>query len=281
MKPFVLKALNYIWLVCTLLACAFSSVSYSLADERYKCGASNQDIPCKITVNSKSGDSKPAIVTQPANKAAFPSVAKANCQQRGEIAKGIAVLRDARKSENQQLQATTDSNLQALIRDVYSHSGSALQVQHRVERECTQQQVKDRLIKKQWAESEKLHSASETEENKPKAPAKANAEIPDQLTEPEITSPAIAEPVQASLPAQTIQQTPVEPIQQAARPASIKPKAEIKEVEQGDALGICSAFRAGLENIANEQRKGGDAATIKALKQQQNQLKSEMKSSGC
>lgn len=279
MKLFVLKALN-----CLFFGSLLAFSQHLLADDSYKCGGRYQDTPCKNSLKAK-----PSTANSASKKSATLLV-NTNCQQRGEVAKSIASLRDTRKTEAQQLQSTTDSDLQALIRDVYNRGGSALQVQSRVERECMQQIAKDKLTKKQWAESEKLRSAGEDSlnESNPKLATPEKAEITEtfatlEVAEPEVTTQnrTATKPVQASLPAQKVQTAPAEPEVKTTPPASIKAKTEAKEAVQGDELGICSAFKAGLENIASERRKGGDAATLKELKQQQNQLKNEMKSAGC
>ena len=50
---------------------------------------------------------------------------------------------------------------------------------------------------------------------------------------------------------------------------------------QEDSQGMCSALKAGLANIASQKRKGGDAAFMKDLKEQQTELENVMKSAGC
>jgi len=65
-----------------------------------------------------------------------------------------------------------------------------------------------------------------------------------------------------------------EPKVEKAKPAN-------KPQDEGDELGICRSFKAGIDNIASEKLKGGDAAHLKDLNQQQEHLKQEMKSSGC
>jgi hypothetical protein len=54
-----------------------------------------------------------------------------------------------------------------------------------------------------------------------------------------------------------------------------------QEQAQDDPQGICSSLKAGLKNVADEKRKGGDAARMTDLKNQQIQLENIYKSSGC
>jgi hypothetical protein len=97
-------------------------------------------------------------------------------------------------------------------------------------------------------------------------------------------------PGQASSPAQATTQIQTEktaPITQpsaittTSEPKVVKTKPAEKPQDEGDELGICRSFKAGIANIANEKLKGGDAAHMKDLNQQQVHLKHEMKSAGC
>jgi hypothetical protein len=261
MKLFVLKALVY-----TLLT--YSQVT--LADDLYHCGNSYQDTPCKNAVNTKSTSKKTAQIVNnsTANEKLSSLTVSTDCKKRGEIAKEIAKFRHAGKTEDQQLKATTDIASQALIKNVYSRRGSSLQVQYVIEHECMQLIEKDRLTKKQMAESARLSNGSIVSSNsRPNNPIKISPKV--------ATTPSLPTlPRTSALDEPTIQPVPSAPIAQTI-------KVKENQHDEGDELGICRAFKAGLENIASQKRKGGDAAYMKDLKQQQNQLTHEMKSAGC
>ncbi len=271
MKPFLLKAL-----VCILLACSQASI----ADELYRCGNNYQDRPCKGAKNSSAVTKKaPHKVNQAVKQS--PSATNADCKQRGEAAKAIAKLREAGKNQEQQINGTSDTSSQALIKEVYNRRGSALQVQHAFEHECMQQIEKERLTNKQMAESQRLRNgnanrSSNKNSKKTQTPieqagqllAPSQAPSPTQAatqTQAEKTAPAVQPPVVKTMP---------EPKVEKAKPAN-------KPQDEGDELGICRSFKAGIDNISSEKLKGGDAAHLKDLNQQQEHLKQEMKSSGC
>jgi hypothetical protein len=69
--------------------------------------------------------------------------------------------------------------------------------------------------------------------------------------------------------------------QAAMQKEDTKKEASNYKENQGDELGICRAFKSGLDNIADQKRAGGDAEHMQDLTQQQNKLTQEMKTSGC
>jgi|GEM_PF-733333 len=271
MKLFILNAL-----ICALLACSQAS----LADDLYRCGNSYQDRPCKGTKNSylETKKSTPKVI-KAENEST--SVIDANCQQRGEAAKTIAKLREAGKTQEQQINAASDVTSQALIKEVYNRRGSALQIQYAFEHDCMQLIEKERLTNKQIAESQKLRNSSANNSiNKKSKVAKTTIEQADQSIVPDQAPSS----TQAGTQIQTEKAAPV--VQPSAVITSPGPKPEKakpaeKTQDEGDDLGICRSFKAGITNIANEKLKGGDTAHMKDLVQQQKKLKQEMKSAGC
>lgn len=267
MRPFLLKAL-----VCILLTCSQASI----ADDLYRCGNSYQDRPCKGAKNSSAVTKKaPHKANQAVKQSQSPSATNADCKQRGEAAKAIAKLREAGKTQEQQINATSDTSSQALIKKVYNRRGSALQVQHAFEHECMQLIEKERLTNKQMVESQRLRNgnanrSSNKNSKKTQTPIEQAGQLlaPSQAptsTQAEKTAPAVQPPTVKTMP---------EPKVEKAKPAN-------KPQDEGDELGICRSFKAGIDNIASEKLKGGDAAHLKDLNQQQEHLKQEMKSSGC
>jgi hypothetical protein len=109
----------------------------------------------------------------------------------------------------------------------------------------------------------------------PEEPSQPLAPAPTQPV-PTQVEPAAPPPVpEPPPPAPVAKPTPM-----PAEPAPQKPAAQ-KEVAQEDAQGMCGALKAGLANIASQKRKGGDAAYMKDLKEQQIELENVMKSAGC
>ena len=273
MKLFILNALIYALLTCSQTA---------LADDLYRCGNTYQDRPCKGAKYSPVVSKKaPLKINQTINEPQAASNLNANCQQRGEAAKAVAKLREAGKTQEQQINATSDVASQTLIKDVYNRRGSALQIQYAFEHECMQIIEKERLTNRQFAESQKLRNSSASNStNKKSIVAKTPIEQAGQLMVPS----------QAPSPAQVTTQIQTEKAEPAVQPSAVtnKPEPKMEKAkpvgkpqDQGDELGICRSFKAGIANIANEKLKGGDAAHLKDLNQQQNRLKQDMKSSGC
>ncbi len=318
MKYLMLKAL-----VCLILAYAQAAP----ADDLYRCGNTYQDTPCKGVVSKPINEKpykKPSVTIAPVSKNTAPvsnivttnktpaPVTDAECKKRGEAAKVIMKLREIGVTANDQIAIATDSASIARIKDVYSRSGSAFQVQNAVERECMQQLQKTSLTSK-WMEQAKrmLGFGTAPDEINTKNKAKPLPITRTAPPKPVSVQPVPTQPVPAqvepqaappvpSAPASVIQPEPVAPAAPVAAPAPPTPDAPIaqpptpatkpttqvapatqKEDIQGDTQGICSSLKAGLANIAGQKRKGGDAATMKDLKDQQDNLESVMKSAGC
>ena len=274
MKLFVLNAL-----ACALLTCS----QVSLADDLYRCGNSYQDKPCRGTASSHVTSKKVQHTnkTQAVKESQTTSAVNTNCQQRGESAKAIAKLREAGKTLEQQVNATSDTTSQTLIKEVYNRRGSALQVQYAFEHECMQLIEKERLTNKQITESQRLRNSNAINStNKKSKVAKTPIEQAGQIMAPNQAS----SPAQATAQTQTEKTAPItqpSAITTTSDPKVVKAKPAEKPQDEGDELGICRSFKAGIANIANEKLKGGDAAHMKDLNQQQVHLKQEMKSSGC
>ncbi len=248
------------------------------------------------------------------NSATAAPITADDCKKRGEDAKVIAKLRDIGVHENDQLTIATDVEKKALIKKVYGHSGNAFQIQNTVEKECLQQQQKTSLTSKWMSQARRMlgfgAAPAPTEasvKNKAK-PAPKIKTAPAQSAQPQVRSTAdpkpVIEPDQPNAqpepntlpepaPASVIQPEPVvaqpEPPPPAApapqepqpTPVAQPPPAPQKEAAAADSQGMCGALKAGLANIASQKRKGGDAAFMKDLRDQQTELENVMKSAGC
>ncbi len=303
-------------IVCVILVC----VQPAVANDVYRCGTSYQDTPCKNAA-SKPMNEKPerknaaTTISKTTQKAQIAASANTDCKLRGESAKSIANMRDTGLSEDALKANAADSYTAALVTDVYKRTGSAFQIKNAVERECIQNQQKQSLTSKWMSQAKRLLGfsaapASSNVKNKASpqatattiatnkiAPAKpAQSQIrstadpkpvleptqpapapspPEQPTPPQVEPPVAPPPApEPPSPAPVAMPTP------PAEPAPQKP-AEPKEVAQEDSQGMCSALKAGLANIASQKRKGGDAAFMKDLKEQQTELENVMKSAGC
>lgn len=255
---------------------------------------------------------KKAVVSNSAPAAPATVATALDCKKRGEDAKVIAKLRDIGVHENDQLTIATEVEKKALIKKVYGHSGNAFQIQNAVEKECLQQQQKTSLTSKWMSQARRMlgfgTAPAPTEasvKNKVK-PAPKIKTTPAQSAQPQIRSTADPKPVieqnqpisapttqpepspQHEItqpePAPVIQPEPVvaqpEP-PQAPEPAPVAQPAPQKEAASADSQGMCGALKAGIANIASQKRKGGDAAFMKDLKDQQTELENVMKSAGC
>jgi hypothetical protein len=268
----------------------------------------------KSPINNNVAPASKKVVTSNNTSTAAAPATDADCKKRGEDAKVIARLRDIGVHENDQLSIATDVEKKALIKKVYGHSGNAFQIQNAVERECTQQLQKTSLTSKWMSQARRLLGfgaapapAEVSVKNKAK-PAPKIKTAPAQPAQPQVRSTAdpkeVLEPTQPEAntqpaPTPVIQPEPVvaqpepppvpeptpaaapAPVAKPAPPPEPQKPAEQKEEAPADSQGMCGALKAGLANIASQKRKGGDAAFMKDLKDQQTELENVMKSAGC
>jgi hypothetical protein len=249
------------------------------------------------------------------SKVAAAPITEADCKKRGEDAKVVARLRDIGVHENDQLTIATDVEKKALIKKVYGHSGNAFQIQNAVEKECLQQLQKTNLTSKWMSQARSLlgfGGAPKPTEASVKDKAKPAPKIKTATTQPakpQVRSTADPKPViepdqpmaaptaqpepnaqPEQAPAPVIQPEPViaqpepPPAPPEPEPTPVAPPAPVAQKEEApaaDSQGMCSALKAGLANIASQKRKGGDAAFMKDLRDQQTELENVMKSAGC
>jgi len=120
-----------------LLAALACSVLPASAQTMYRCGNAFQDHPCG------SGQAGQAIGTGASPAAARASAASprlsAECAQRGIAAQKIKWMRDAGKTQQDQL-AAAGQDQQELIADVYRRQGTSVQVRAAIEDDCIAEQ---------------------------------------------------------------------------------------------------------------------------------------------
>ncbi len=153
MKKITLKALFCALLVCSQIATA----------QLYRCGNTYQDSACANAASAKPISKSGAVknTAQPINNSVNIEnqpilTVDVDCKQRGEAAKKIMWMREIGKTADDQIATPPDGASSGLIRDVYNHKGSSLQVQDAIQQECMQQKEKDKLAVKLMAEAERL-----------------------------------------------------------------------------------------------------------------------------
>jgi hypothetical protein len=281
-----------------------ASSQTALANDVYRCGTSYQDTPCKNAA-SKPINAKPehknatTSVNKTTQKVQIPETANTDCKLRGESAKSIANMREIGHSEDKLKANAADSYTAALVTDVYKRTGSAFQIQNAIERECVQNQQKQSLTSKWMVQAKRLlgvgtapANANVKNKTSPQATATTiatNKTAPAKPAQPQVKSTADPKPVlEPALPEQPapIQVEPPAPEPPPPAPVAIpvppaEPAPQKEAAVQEDSQGMCGALKAGLANIASQKRKGGDAAFMKDLKEQQTELENVIKSAGC
>ena len=119
-----------------LLLCAIAcSAVPAWAQTMYRCGSSFQDHPC---AGSQAGQ----VIGNGADAGRTASSASprlsAECAQRGIAAQKIKWMREAGKTQQDQLAAGKDP--QDLIAEVYNRQGSSVQVRAAIEQDCMAEQ---------------------------------------------------------------------------------------------------------------------------------------------
>jgi len=126
----------------------------ALAANFYRCGSSYQDTPCLSTgANNKTIKNNAKVANTDSLQ---PVKVDADCKQRSEAAKKIMWAREVGKTLDQQLESSSDKYSQALIKDVYNHRGSSLEVKNAIEQECMQQKEQNKLADKLIIEAQRL-----------------------------------------------------------------------------------------------------------------------------
>lgn len=222
------------------------STQAAFAADMYRCGNSFQDTPCANSNNSKVIKGATKTTGSPVqNGDLSPIKIDADCKQRGEAAKKIMWLREVGKTREQQLESAQDSHTQTLIRDVYNHRGSSIEVRNVIEQECMQQKEQDLLADKLMIEAMRL---------------KRNGNIPVESA--------------ANSKAQ---------LKSSSEPATAETKVSGTEphTTRDDKKSTCTALKAKAEQFASLRRKGGSASYMNDLKQEQEAIENSIRSSGC
>jgi hypothetical protein len=146
----------------------FFSAQAAQAGDLYRCGSTYQDTPCQ---NAKLEKNVKKIVAPSANQASMTSSIKIDfdCKQKGEKAKKIMWMREVGRTADEQIASPPDGASPSLIKEVYSHRGSSLEVRNTIEQTCMEQKERDKLAAQMIAEAQRLRagnaSAPATNEN--------------------------------------------------------------------------------------------------------------------
>ena len=166
------------------------SVSAQLAHagNLYRCGNTYQDSPCQNTTLGKNVK-KIAVPTTNQARDTSPTLIDFDCKEKGEKAKKIMWMREIGKTADEQVLSPPDGASQGLIKEVYSHRGSSLEVRNAIEKTCMEQKERDKLAAQMMAEAQRLRagnanppSASETIKSTNGEPIIKN-ETPNRLSD--------------------------------------------------------------------------------------------------
>jgi hypothetical protein len=178
--------------VLVLIASAIMLGSpFAFAGDLYRCGSTFQDTPCNNSATKQVVKKSPTAINKIATSPSPGATSiDSDCKQRGEIAKKIMWMREIGKTADDQIASPPAGASQGLIRDVYNHRGSSLEVKNAIEQECMQQKEKDKLATQMMVEAERLRSGSINPSditNKNKSVTnepKAESQTPQQATQP-------------------------------------------------------------------------------------------------
>jgi hypothetical protein len=219
---------------------AFTLIIYSqstIAANLYRCGNSYQDTPCKDAASSKPVKKIAQSSNQPTQHI------DADCKQQGDEAKKIMWAREGGKTADQQIEEGVASK--GLIREVYAHRGSSLEVKNAIEKECMVQKEQDR------AANALLEAALKSRGDKNASIESSSANKSDHNASQEQE--------------QTKQKLSAKATTSAANDQKIK----------------CSDLKYRVETIVVKRRTGGGARYMNDLRMEQEQLEANMRSLAC
>jgi len=224
-------------LMAATLSC---SAAPAMAQALYRCGSTFQDHPCG------GGQSSQAIGTVSRGDTAAPSPAStrpsAECSQRGIAAQRIKWMREAGKTQQEQI-AAAGGGQQDLIADVYRRQGTSTQVRAAVEADCMAEQQRNAQAA---ALLEAANRANGT--HGPKGSSGDGRNIGSVATAPTVGT--------------------------AARDSAAANAADARKA-------ACQQFSSQLDGIRAMQRAGGDVKAMESLKQQDADLRNRRRAAGC
>ena len=156
--PTVKTIKNLISHITLLMAFAIYSTA-TMAGTLYRCGNTFQDTPCQGANNATNNKPLKTIKTgttaaATTNTATIP--VDSNCKARGEAAKKISWDREVGVTADAQIEANKYGYAPSLIREVYTHRGSSLEVRNKIEQSCMEQKARNELAARLEASAERL-----------------------------------------------------------------------------------------------------------------------------
>lgn len=215
----------------------FSQCTY--AATLYHCGNTYQDKPCSSSANTatiKNIPQKNSNSTSNANHSAI--TVDSDCKERGETAKKIMWTREVGKTAEQQVESGLSNEL---VKDVYNHRGSSLDVMNAIMQECMQQKEQNILDEKLMLEAQRLRGN-----------AKVSGE--SSTSNREIVKPTTVDTKVTSLDSGHV---------------------------DNDKNITCTSLKAGVDKLTAKRRTGGSASYMNNLKVKQDQLERDINTYGC
>lgn len=215
----------------------FSQSTY--AATLYHCGNTYQDKPCSVSANTATIKNIPQKNSNSASNDSHAALTvDSDCKERGETAKKIMWTREVGKTAEQQLESGLSN---ALVKDVYNHRGSSLDVMNAIMQECMQQKEKNILAEKLMLEAQRLRGG-----------AKVSGE--SSISNKEIAKPTAVDTKVTSL--------------------------ESGHVDNNKNL-TCESLKASVDELSVKRRTGGTASYMNNLKIKQDQLEIDIHTYGC
>jgi len=121
------------WVKITLAGICLLLCAHVQAQQTYRCGKVFQDRPCdgNLQINSPPPASGAAQTSPAARPGGYPE-----CARRGEEAQKIVWAKEAGRTEEMQLAATTSTEQKRLISDVYRRRGTSGEMRTAIETDC-------------------------------------------------------------------------------------------------------------------------------------------------
>ncbi|MDI1297741.1 hypothetical protein [Methylotenera sp.] len=148
----------------TLFSLLMANIQLADAGNLYRCGSAYQDVPCQGAAASGASTNKPLIKTKKKDDTTvsqntdnqIPLKVDSDCKARGEASKYISGDREVGVTMDAQLEK--NKYAPNLIKEVYRHRGSSLEVKNVIEQDCMQQKSLDSLAARLETEASRLRN---------------------------------------------------------------------------------------------------------------------------
>jgi hypothetical protein len=223
-----------------LLAALSCSVLPASAQTMYRCGNTFQDHPCGGGQVSRAIGTLSSTDTA-RNPAASPALG-AVCAQRGVAAQKIKWMREAGRTEHEQIAAAGDR--QELIADVYRRQGTSAQVRSAIEADCMAEQERSAQAAALLAAANRTQAGA----------AQGNSTGGGRDNDGVPVAPGVA---------------------------SARPGAGASASAAGLRTSTCEGLSRQLDEVRSRQRAGGNLQAVEALRQQYADIEGRRRKAGC